>query len=461
MGNKICGHSKNVIIPITDNPMEDIPEEDIRHSSSHSSHSSNESKFTTKHRMNIDSDTTTTPESSYNDIAGVPRLILAVYDKLNIIVSITTNKLDILYCNGQIESCINKRSDDLVDTNLLKLISPDFHDTVKHFYRNSKKTEFKIRLTIKNNKNKDYWVDAKFMKYDRSGRELITIFMKPIHIEIRLSNLLDNMQKDHDYLRNNVLANVFPSYILPYVLRGEKDFVLEHDNIIVGAFDIVNFSEECAINKTSFNILKPLYYEAQKLCEVHNLYCVEIIGDAMIIAGNCSETRKNTVEDMINFMLDFIKFSNKRTDLDIRCGIAVGRAISGMIGYNQFRYHIFGNAVNIAARMESLSEYNKICITSKVYDKIKPNNYAKYDISSNDIVPVKGLGLMNTYTVNGYKNLDSPRLQNRSIRRSLSVSSKHGTLSNNNPNLFTVTNEQIMQSKSQTRIHSRKLSQCL
>jgi len=427
--------------------------------------SNSESKFFNKHRVNLYSDETITPESSYDDGIKLPSIVKDIYNDLSIIVLITNIKFDIKYVNGYITNCIETKCDDLLNTNLFGLINSDFHEVIHNYYRNTNKTNLKLRLTIKNSKNKDYWVDVKFIKSERNGNSLITIFMKPIHIEIRLSNLLDNIQKDYDYLRNNVLANIFPSYILPYVLSGDRDFILEHDNIIVGAFDIVNFSEECAINKTSFKILKPLYYEAQKLCELHNLYCVEIIGDAMIIAGNCSNTRKNNVDDMINFMLDFIKFCTKRTDLDIRCGIAVGRAISGMIGYNQFRYHIFGNAVNIAARMESLSEHNKVRITSNVYDQISPSQYSKYNITTNEAVPVKGLGMMNTYTVNGYNSCDSLTVRSASVRRSMSErGSQTLTYANTDkPDLFAITNQELYNARrnTQSRIHSRVLSQCM
>ena len=37
---------------------------------------------------------------------------------------------------------------------------------------------------------------------------------------------------------------------------------------------------------------------------------------------------------------------------EMRCGIHVGEVISGVVGKHKFAYDIWGDAVNIAARME-------------------------------------------------------------------------------------------------------------
>jgi len=70
------------------------------------------------------------------------------------------------------------------------------------------------------------------------------------------------------------------------------------------------------------------------------------------------------------------------------------------VGSKKFAYDIWGDAVNIAARMETTSESGKINISDNTYELIKEKFYCTY----RGEIPVKNKGMMRMYFVDCMKD---------------------------------------------------------
>ena len=79
----------------------------------------------------------------------------------------------------------------------------------------------------------------------------------------------------------------------------------------------------------------------------------------------------------------------------LRIGIHTGPIVAGVIGKNKFAYDLWGSTVNMASRMESTGEKNKIQISESTYHIIK----ADFKFQKRKEVKVKGIGLVNTYLI--------------------------------------------------------------
>ena len=69
--------------------------------------------------------------------------------------------------------------------------------------------------------------------------------------------------------------------------------------------------------------------------------------------------------------------------------------VAGIVGYEKWQYDIWGDTVNIAARMESNSESGKINISNSTYEDIKK----EIKCISRGEVEVKGKGTLKMYFV--------------------------------------------------------------
>ena len=84
---------------------------------------------------------------------------------------------------------------------------------------------------------------------------------------------------------------------------------------------------------------------------------------------------------------------------DIRIGINTGPVVAGVVGTKKFAYDIWGDTVNIAARMESNSEAGKINVSENTYELVKND----FDCDYRGEIDVKNKGMMKMYFVKSKK----------------------------------------------------------
>jgi class 3 adenylate cyclase len=117
--------------------------------------------------------------------------------------------------------------------------------------------------------------------------------------------------------------------------------------------------------------------------------------------------RKDHAEAIAEMALDMqeaiarFQWSNGES-LRIRIGINTGGpVVAAVVGLKKFAYDVWGNTVNIACRMESLSIPGRIHATADTYERLKD----KYEFEERGAITVKGKGEMTTYWLTGRKGL--------------------------------------------------------
>ena len=82
---------------------------------------------------------------------------------------------------------------------------------------------------------------------------------------------------------------------------------------------------------------------------------------------------------------------------DIRIGINTGPVVAGVVGTKKFAYDIWGDTVNVAARMESNSEPGRVNISEYTYELVRD----EFDCTYRGEIDVKNKGMMKMYFVEG------------------------------------------------------------
>jgi guanylate cyclase len=86
--------------------------------------------------------------------------------------------------------------------------------------------------------------------------------------------------------------------------------------------------------------------------------------------------------------------------LTLRIGINSGPVVAGVIGTKRFLYDLWGDAVNIASRMETNGTPGEIQITRATYELLKD----EFVCTLRGTIEVKGKGPMETWYLVGSRS---------------------------------------------------------
>ena len=74
-------------------------------------------------------------------------------------------------------------------------------------------------------------------------------------------------------------------------------------------------------------------------------------------------------------------------------GISSGPVVAGVVGTRKFFYDVWGDAVNVAARMETTGEAGKIQVSHDSYERLRH----EFMLEARGEIDVKGKGAMQTW----------------------------------------------------------------
>jgi class 3 adenylate cyclase len=169
-----------------------------------------------------------------------------------------------------------------------------------------------------------------------------------------------------------LLRNILPESVAIELKEKGKSTPKYYENATIIFADLVNFTLFAQKN-TPEEITKeldPLFLAFDLICKEYNLEKIKTIGDCYMAAGGLPIENDTITYDAVNAAIAILAFI-KTTHWSVRIGIHTGPVVAGVIGINKFAYDIWGDTVNIAARMEQNSEPNKINISKETYELVK------------------------------------------------------------------------------------------
>ncbi len=178
-----------------------------------------------------------------------------------------------------------------------------------------------------------------------------------------------------------ILLNILPKETAEELKENGFIKAKEFENITVLFTDFKAFSL-IAERISAENLVKSVDYYFKTFDEIterHGLEKIKTIGDAYMCAGGLPTPNTTHVRDTFGAAREILKFVND-TELSpplgiypfrIRIGLNSGPVVAGVVGTKKFAYDIWGNTVNIAARMESGSVPGRINVSEPIYEELK------------------------------------------------------------------------------------------
>ncbi len=198
----------------------------------------------------------------------------------------------------------------------------------------------------------------------------------------------------------SLLLNILPKAIVHQLKMGNNAIASRSDNVTILFADIVDFTSlSTSVSPTALvNMLNEIFSSFDLLADQLGLEKIKTIGDAYMVVGGLPTARPDHAEAIAEMALAMQKaIANfKRDDnaaFRLRIGINTGAVVAGVIGIRKFIYDLWGDAVNIASRMESHGLAGGIQVTESSYELLKD----KYHFWHRGKIFIKGRGEMDTY----------------------------------------------------------------
>lgn len=208
---------------------------------------------------------------------------------------------------------------------------------------------------------------------------------------------------------DSLLLNILPEETAAELKQNGAVKAKKYDSVTVLFTDFkgfTNYSEklspEALVETVSF-----YFSRFDDIVEKHGLEKIKTIGDAYMCAGGLHNNKKDHATRMILAAIEIAAFveetkkdvSATELTFDIRIGINTGPVVAGVVGTKKFAYDIWGDTVNVASRMETMSEPGKINIGENTYELVKNDFECEY----RGEIAVKNRGAMKMYFINNSK----------------------------------------------------------
>lgn len=208
---------------------------------------------------------------------------------------------------------------------------------------------------------------------------------------------------------DNLLLNILPPAIAQELKTNSKVAARKYDQATVMFLDFKGFtniaeklSPELLVEELDF-----CFSNFDRIIGQYRIEKIKTIGDAYLCASGLSD-KNSSPSDIVKAALeiqDFLqhmkaeRLNRGMPFFEARVGIHTGAVVAGVVGSKKFAYDIWGDTVNIAARMQEACDPGQVNVSETAYSLTK----YEFEWQSRGRIAAKNKGDLEMYYVKGVK----------------------------------------------------------
>lgn len=261
-----------------------------------------------------------------------------------------------------------------------------------------------------NKKEEVYTNEINFNKMQRIIFAILALIFLGLSLFIFLSRRgIAKERKRSDDLLHNILPVATAKELKQFGFARAK----AHPNATIVFADVKSFTSIAKDLEPQIlvKMLDVYFSKFDYLVKQNGLEKIKTIGDAyMYVAGLDGKDHVRSAKDAVQTSLAIVQaikdcesemLNNYGIDFKFRFGIHTGNVVSGVVGSIKYAFDIWGDAVNIAARMEECGVPEQINISAVTYDLVVED----FDCESRGDIVIKNRGDIGMYFVINKKGL--------------------------------------------------------
>ena len=218
--------------------------------------------------------------------------------------------------------------------------------------------------------------------------------------------LAERARAETEALLRNILPNTVVERLKARPTEPIADTFDEASILFADITGFVPLARQLGASETVM-LLNTLVSRFDELAARHGVEKIKTIGDAYMVAAGVPEPHPESTVRLARMalaMVETVRLLREETGyaLQMRLGLATGPVMAGVIGRRKFSYDLWGDAVNLAARLENASTPGRIHICPLTRDRL---DHA-FHVESRGPIDIKGVGAQDTWFLVGPRAAD-------------------------------------------------------
>lgn len=219
---------------------------------------------------------------------------------------------------------------------------------------------------------------------------------------------LDGERRRADLL----LLNVMPASMLARLKKDPRGVAQHHEAVTVLFADIEGFTRWSAQHRPRevLGMLNGLFGRFDEICVQHGVEKIKTVGDGYVAAAGVPEARDDHALAMARVALDMQRAVRDDPKLlrglGLRIGLHSGPVFAGVLRTTRLAYDLWGNAVNVACRMESSGVAGRIHVSDTTRGLLGD----AFEFESRGVRKIRSVGELETFFLEALDNVEGGRV---------------------------------------------------
>lgn len=207
-----------------------------------------------------------------------------------------------------------------------------------------------------------------------------------------------------------LLRAALPPRIVERLQRGETPIADAHAGLVILWADLCRFTQLASSLPPAelVVLLDELFSRFDSVVQREGLEKIKTVGDGYLAVAGIAEPGSADAVRAANAALGMHEVvaelaAHRQRGLSLRIGIARGEAMAGVLGRDRLLYDLWGDAVNVASRLETAAEPGQTLVTADVADELT----GTHELGARVALDIKGKGTLLVQPVASRKALGS------------------------------------------------------
>lgn len=221
---------------------------------------------------------------------------------------------------------------------------------------------------------------------------------------VRENRKIHGLLQIEQHKSETLLSNVLPREVAEVLKNSDQTVAEQYDSVSILFADVVGFTplaESLAPNEV-VEMLNTMFTHFDALVSGCEAEKIGTIGDSYMVVAGAPHRDSDHAAILAELALEMMRVAQHdvytaELNLTFRMGINTGPVVAGVIGTTRLQYDVWGDAVNLASRLESHGVPGKIQIGPATHDAI----HDRFRCVPRGAIPIKGKGEIDTWFLEG------------------------------------------------------------